>query len=415
MFYCQGPITNNFPLVFENLTFDGGVVQGNQGIHGSPASTIDGSGWDETHSALVDIGLPPLHTLKRFLNCQFVHWRGEMIKSVTTANLGLNEVIDCSFVDGDGSGFNLNWTPHVITGCLFSNLDMAMEYYVGTMSAASVFQNSIITNTRIGIVLVGGLSNSPSPGYSVLGNSIASSKYGIMLGPARNLTIAGNTFWGGYGGVATDSAGYQGTDFNRDIFVENNQFMQTGNPILIGGGGVDRIQNLTISNNLASGSAFFGNGWGWMSNVVCSGNREINTTNAPLNSMPIGGQYFFDDPSDDFPPNLNYGSAGTSNIITYALGMRHQLWTSLTNAVFVLDDTQPQRIPPGAQLAILNTSAFPVPVYLSTAMTGVPIMLPKGSTATCDWNNAAWKLARLVSADLGPPTNLRVLPPVTGQ
>ncbi|HXD00704.1 MAG TPA: NosD domain-containing protein [Verrucomicrobiae bacterium] len=338
-----------------------------------------------------------------------------MIKSVTTANSGLNEVTSCSFIDGDGSGFNLNWTPHVISGCLFSNVDMAEEYYVGTMNAASVFQNSVITNTRIGIVLVGALSNSPSPGYSIVGNSIASSKYGIMMGPARNLTIAGNTFWGGYGGVATDGAGYQGTDFNQDILVENNQFMQIWNPIVIGGIGVDRIQNLTVSSNLSSGCNAFGSGWGWMSNVVCIGNREMNTTNAPLNSTQIGGQYFFDDPSNDFPPNMNYGFAGASNVITYALGMRHQLWTSLTNAVFVLDDTQPQQIPPGAQLVILNTSAFPVPVYLSTAMSGTPTILSNGATATCDWSNGVWMLARLVSADLAPPTNLRVLSPDSGQ
>jgi Pectate lyase superfamily protein/Periplasmic copper-binding protein (NosD) len=412
LFFCQGPVTNNFPLIFENLTFDGGVAQGNQQIHGSPASTVDGSGWDETHGALVDIGPAPLHAFKQFLNCRFVHWRGEMIKSVTTVNSGLNNVTGCSFIDGDGSGFNLNWMPHLITGCLFSNVDMAMEYYVGTMSAPSVFENSVITNTRIGIVLVGALSNSPSPGYTILGNSIASSQYGVMLGPARNLTVAGNTFWGGYGGVATDGAGYQGTDFNQDVIVENNQFFGTWSPILVGGAGADRIENLTVSNNLASACSFFGNGWGWMTNVICNGNHEINVTNAPLNSTRIGGQYFFDDPSNDFPPHMDYGQAGASNIITYALGRRHQLWTDKTNAVFVLDDTQPWQIPPGAQLDITNASAFPVAIYSSTALSGTPALLPNGAPATCHWTNGAWQFGP--TAGLMPPANLHVIPD-TGQ
>ncbi len=69
MFICQGPITNDYPLVFENLTMDGGVQQGRTAFDNSgPALTADGSGWDVTHDAVVDAGQPPLHAVKRFLN-----------------------------------------------------------------------------------------------------------------------------------------------------------------------------------------------------------------------------------------------------------------------------------------------------------------------------------------------------------
>jgi len=129
---CVGPVTNDAPLVFENLTLDGGVQAGNLGNIAGPASVTDGSGWDVTHAAVIDFGQAPLHAYKGFINCRFVHWRGEMVKSVVAGMDGLIQMTNCSFVDGQASGFNFNFT-HEINGCLFSNLFMAMEFYEGYM------------------------------------------------------------------------------------------------------------------------------------------------------------------------------------------------------------------------------------------------------------------------------------------
>ena len=64
MFACQGPVTNNGPLIFDSLTLDGGVQQGLTSYHYWPARTTDGDGWDVTHDAVIDMGSAPLHYLE---------------------------------------------------------------------------------------------------------------------------------------------------------------------------------------------------------------------------------------------------------------------------------------------------------------------------------------------------------------
>ena len=167
LFECRGPIRNDGPLIFENLTMDGGVTQGRQNFRGFPARTTDGAGWDVTHDAVMDTGNAPLHRFKAFRNCSFLHWRGEMLKSVSDWNAGFVEVTGCRFKDGNASAFNLSFS-HRIDGCRFSQLDMAMEFYEGRMESPSVFENSTVSDVRGDLVIVGALTNHPAPCYSVL-------------------------------------------------------------------------------------------------------------------------------------------------------------------------------------------------------------------------------------------------------
>ena len=88
IFGCVGPVTNNYPLVFRNLSFNGGVPVGNLNYGTGPADPVTGGGWDITHDAVVDMGEPPYHTNKFFINCSFEHWRGEMVKSVVAWTAG---------------------------------------------------------------------------------------------------------------------------------------------------------------------------------------------------------------------------------------------------------------------------------------------------------------------------------------
>jgi hypothetical protein len=46
MFACQGPVTNDASLVFDQLTIDGGASPGRSSYAYFPASTINGNGWD---------------------------------------------------------------------------------------------------------------------------------------------------------------------------------------------------------------------------------------------------------------------------------------------------------------------------------------------------------------------------------
>ena len=368
LFGCIGPILNNFPLVFQNLTMDGGVQVGNQGNIAGPASVIDGSGWDITHAAVVDEGSAPLHALKRFVNCRVTHWRGEMLKSVTAGKDGLIQVTNCAFVDGDGSGFNFNFT-HQISGCLFSNLFMAMEFYEGYMQGNSVFENSTITNVVNAIVLVGALTNRVQPSYTISGNTIAPSKFGILFSPVQNLVVTGNQFLGGQIGVGSDNYAYQGTTINSNIVVQNNTFTGTGYCLNIASSGPDQVVNMMWQSNTALNCGRFANGYGWSSNVTFVGNHSLplNSQQGLLWGAQLGGQYFIDDESNQFPTNVTYGNLNSlTNTLTYALGMRQCLVAECPNCVAILDTSHPQQVPPGAVLDITFTSQYPGLLCLSS-------------------------------------------------
>jgi hypothetical protein len=333
------------------------------------------------------MGSPPFHANKQFINCHLVHWRGEMVKSVVTWDVGFIDVTNCAFVDGDASGYNFNWTPHVINGCLFSNLNMAMEYYAGTMQTNSVFENSVVTNTRIGLVLVGALANHPSPGYSILSNTISAAGYDICLGPARNVTITGNTFMGGTAGVATDGSAYQGTDCNQNILVQNNQFINTYYAFMDGGAWQDLTMNMVWQNNTAVGCNTFATGYGWATNIVFA----ANTGQGGLDSSQLTGGQWFVDATNTLSPCIDYAYAVT-NIVSYDRGTQHQLYIYNNQpVVFLLDTGCPECIPPGAELVLTNPGQYPAPVYpASTDGQGIPWVMPPGSSSTYLWSNSVW-------------------------
>jgi len=408
LFGCMGPVTNNYPLIFQNLSFNGGVQAGNLGYGNGPADPATGGGWDVTHDAVVDLGKPPYHTNKFFVNCSFEHWRGEMVKSVVNWTAGFIAMTNCAFYDGDGSGFNFNWTPHVINGCLFSNLSMAIEFYVGTMQTNCIFENCVITNTRIAITLVGALSNYPPPIYYIVSNTISASKYDICLGPVRNVQITGNTFLGGGIGVATDGYSYQGTDFNGNITVENNQFNRTIYPVGICGGGEDRLVDMTVKNNTAWGCKSFASGYGWSSNIVFLENSSFQPSGpGGLDSTALAGQWFIDQMSNNFPMNVLYiGKNNPTNTLSYATGMLQELEGSNPNGVVFLDDGSPQHIPSEAELVITNASPYAVTIcHSSTQPLASPITLPTGTCFTYAWSNGMWNLA----TGLLPPSGLHIV------
>ena len=197
LFSCQGPITNNYPLIFENLTMDGGVPEGNTAKHGFPASVKDGSGWDETHDAVVDRGTPPLHVFKAFRNCRFTRWRGEMLKSVAPDWDGYIVVTNCMFDDGNASAFNMSFT-HRISSCTFSNLYMGMEFFEGYCSNACYFEHSTLTQIAgsTALAICGALTNRPPPTYTIQDNHFWYPHYAILTSPAQNLSVVNNEFIG---------------------------------------------------------------------------------------------------------------------------------------------------------------------------------------------------------------------------
>ncbi len=410
LFDCQGPVTNNYPVTFDSLTLDGGVTAGNTTNHNFPASPVDGTGWDETHDAVVDTGPWPLHFNKQFLNCKFTHWRGEMVKSVCGCGDGFIGITNCLFDDGDATAFNFTFT-HTIDHCVFSNLFQALEFYEGYNSNACFFQNNLLTNiTGNAFALNGGMTNHVIPAYNIVHNTFnLAGNYGIVTTPAVNVNILSNQFNGGtyVKTIGLGCQGYQGNSANSNIVVAYNVFDGGYFAVEELGGAQNFVANVNVFSNLATGLYAFADGYGWSTNISFFDN--VSATGLGLVSGNLVGQWFLDEPSNQFPSTQTYDATGRTNILTYATGMRQQITAVVPNSVFVLDDTHPQQVPPGAVLDIQNVGTFPVTLYASASMTGLPITLTNGFTATSAWTNGAWNLSGNLAA-LPAPTNLHIVP-----
>ena len=195
MFFLNGPVTNNYPLVFDGITMDGGVLQGLTSYQGWPARTNDGDGWDVTHDAVIDSGSAPAHNLTTFQNCQFVRWRGEMVKSVTSATNGLIVITNCVFNDGDASEINFSFALDV-KNSTFSSAHQVMEFYQAYCSGECNFRNNLVTNmSGGGIAINGAVTNHPIPNFNITSNTIyQNGNFVILTTPANNLYVEGNTF-----------------------------------------------------------------------------------------------------------------------------------------------------------------------------------------------------------------------------
>lgn len=390
LFVCRGPVTNNYPLSFENLTMDGGVFQGNTVNKGFPASKIDGSGWDIYHSAVVDQNPAPLHLNKKFQGCRFTHWRGEMLKSTVTWTNGFIEINSCDFNDGNASGINFTFS-HNITNCTFSNIDMAMELYEGYLSVPSYFQNCTVQGARGCIAMVGAEASHPAPAYMIRNNILEAVGFGVMMAPAVNLTISGNKFVGEDFAIGT-AMGYQGTDFNRNILIQNNTFTNVSKPFLVQESGSNRIEDVKIFNNTASQGYAFAWGYGTSSNVVISNNVVSGFSFGALSDRLLG-QWFLDDLSNKFPVHQVSDASGQSLLISYAYGARHQTLATRVGTTFLVDDANPTKIPPGARMSILNQGGNAATINLSNtrSATAPSRILQPGVSVICAWVNGAWQ------------------------
>ncbi len=392
LFECRGPIRNDDGLTFENLTMDGGLADGKQEHYGFPASVTDGSGWDLTHDGVMDTGTPPLHQYKSFKSCTFQHWRGEMLKSVTSWKHGFIDVENCDFHDGNASAFNYSFSHH-INHCSFSNLGMAMEFYEGYMEGGAIFENSEISGVRGGLVICGALTNQVTPEYMIRKNTISSPDgFGILLGPAKNVVISGNGFSDLGFGIGT-GAGYQGTDWNRDIRISFNSFNKVGTCFHVGSGLPNGLRDISLSHNSAADCRVCAGGYGYSTNVVLTDN-QIKGDGLGIDGERLLGQWFLDDPSNQFPPHQIRDSSGTTTTISYASGSRQQTFSSKPDIAFHLDDSKPGKIPEGAKLVITHQGPSFARLFLSNVNPNPQAsqMMKPGAVITCEWGHGLWQV-----------------------
>jgi hypothetical protein len=394
LFNCQGPVTQNYPLIFDSLTMDGGVQSGNTSFHGFPARKSDGEGWDETHDAVVDSGQVPLHSYKAFVNCRFTHWRGEIVKSVASGWDGYILITNSVFDDGNASGFNFTFT-HDIDHCVFSNLFQVSEFYQAYCTKACWFQNNLITNiTGNAMAFNGAVTNHPPPPYNIVSNTFyKSGAFIILTTPAQNLHIIGNQFNCANSvtaAIGLGCEGYQGSAINSNIVVGYNRFINTQYAVEVMGRGRNRVADVLVCSNNAEGVHNFAFGYGWSTNVSFIGNIGVST--GGLLSQDMEGQWFLDDASNRLNPTQENASADKTNIISYSFGMRHITAAAVADSAFALDDSQPQKIPSGARMLINHKGNLPARLYLSAVKSGAePMILANGATVECEWANGVWQ------------------------
>lgn len=268
------------------------------------------------------------------------------------------------------------------------------------------------------IAIVGALAGRVQPSYTIASNIfyLQGGQNGIQTTPAQNLNIIGNEFFGPGIAIPLGVAGYQGSSINSNILISANSFVNVYTAIEVEGAGQNAVWNVSVISNSdnysGTGVAGFAYGYGWGTNVVFKGNVTPGLSYG-LNSSLLSGQYYVDDLSNQFPACQMGDDIGRTNTITYALGMRHSLYTTVTNSVFVLDDTHPQQIPPGAQFLIRHKGKLPVQLFFSSTMTGNPMTFQPAYELMCQWTNGVWQSVSLSPIPL-PPGNFRTVPLTNG-
>jgi hypothetical protein len=385
---CQGPVDHNqYPLVFENLTFDGGVQKGAQSYNYWTPIQGNGEGWDTTHHAVADSDTAvsgQMNELKVFTNCVFQHWRGEMLICWTGRIPGaFNDIANCTFYDGNATADNMYYGQH-IHGCTFNQIEKVMEYYQYKADVPTVFEDNLVTNINgHALVINGATTNAIPPDFTICNNTFYGT-YGmddIMFTPACNVVISNNQFYGSSStAISFTAAGLQPADgsaavMSNFVIVANN-FHDTYLPMVTDG---FPVEDVVVANNAApEANHFVIGGGGWKTNWVFSSNSSC----AILDSSSVqAGNYFVDEPSDNLGWYTYNDWSGGTNWITYGHSHRHLITHAMTNSVFQL--TSDHLIPAGATLEISNSSTMTVPV--------LPFgNLPPNQSANLSWANGTW-------------------------
>ena len=402
MILCEGPVANSqLPLVFQNLTFDGGLTNGLQDYHYFTLIQRNGEGWDTTHHAVMDWAPEAcqMHQMKIFTNCVFQHWRGEMLICTTgDSPNSFNDIANCTFYDGNATADNMYYGQH-IHGCIFNSVLKVMEYYQANASLPTVVENNLFTNLpgTYAITIVGATIKATPPSFTIQNNLFHEETgiNGIQFSPAANISVLNNTFIGTGGAIVFTSIGAQPSDGTAipvmtNFVIAGNSFY-CANPLSMDGYPVD---GMIVSNNIGLNVIAAA---GYKNHITVVNNKQgVNIYGGPtVNQAGIQSGYYMLDESNQWTIQnqpIDGGDYAKTNLISYGNGVRHLLRNS--GAVFCLDDIKPGLNPANATLQVWaqtwsgqNVTNF----YTSGTSPGSPITITNGAPpVTFVWNGHAW-------------------------
>ncbi len=412
LFELVAPITNDYPLVFENMTWDGGVQQGNTSQHGFPVSPLDGAGWDEQHAAYLTFDSKSVSgsaTHQVLTNLTVIHWRGEMIKSIDLNRNGNIAIQNCLFADGNATALNI-YPTWDLRNNTFSNLFQIGEYYQQYYTNTAYFCDNVVMNvTGNGLAINGGTGTNPP--FVIAGNIFSNMPAnGILTTPGDNITITSNQFFNVNFPINIGSRGYQGSCCNSNIVISYNYMVNTAVPFQLGGAS-STDQNRTVSTKIYGNTIDGMNGnlltYGWVkdvqfySNVVPSRLDEGGNGNnrATISAGSSDGLYVLVQTNNSYW-TPRYDLNGKTNLIDYANGSRFQvIYGVKTNTVYYLSTNNFAQYPVGAAILITNSciqqpgAGLPndyFPVYLNPQLSGSPVVISNYQARVFYWNGSQW-------------------------
>jgi hypothetical protein len=428
LFEIVAPVANDYPLVFENMTWDGGVAQGNTSFHGFPISLVDGSGWDMNHGAYLTFDSKNnsgTATHQVLTNLTVAHWRGEMIKSIDGNRNGNIVIKNCLFADGNATALNVypSWDVRNNT---FSNLFQIGEYYQQYYTNIAYFSDNYVTGiTGNGLAINGGTGVNPP--LIIQGNIFSNlPANGILTTPGDNVTVSSNQFINVNFPFVIGSAGYQGTFCNSNIVISYNYITNCSVAFqLLGSSSID--PNRTVSVRIFGNTVDKMNGnlltYGWVKDIQFYSNAVVShpeTEGINGNSKGTIGRYDSDAMYVLVQTNNAYWKAaydltGKTNLIDYVKGSRFQVVYGVrTNTVYALSTNNWNLYPPDTAILITNSCVKQgdyqandfFSVYLNPNLTGDPVVLANHQSQVFYWNKIkggyAWMTNKII-----PPLNLR--------
>jgi hypothetical protein len=430
------PIANDLPVIFENLTLDGGVLQGNLDVHGIYVNEVDGLGWDVGHSAYLtyDRGNNSgTATHQIFTNVVVQHWRGEMLKSIDGNKNGNVSIYNSTFRDGCATALNIygSWD---VTGNRFENLFQVAEYFQNYYTNTSYFRQNFVTNiTGNGWAWNGGIWAAPP--FIMQSNIFYLSgigQNGIQTMPGANISILDNEIHcADYMTVfSIGGTGAQGTQINSNIVIAGNSIYapaKLGTIFGFGGDGINAVSSLTIcSNRVTVPEQIFYviNGGPCQTNVAFS-NNIIACSMTAFSTAASPSPFVLIESNNLYSATKTYLDHVTTNSVSYGSGPKQFMDYVATSNLFVLKDSEAPQIPANAYFEFDNRSnkwayyhggagggigngAGGDILIRPSESSAATITLPFGQAMMFYWNGSAWQTnASTKKRLLAPPANFR--------